>query len=385
MLGQDTEFFVYNVAEGHVVPAHSVGIGKEKTQISYGGSYFRDGYAVEFNAPASSCRSGVWEQLAKTMDVFKGGAVQSDVWDEKTQRYKVVKETPALPKDYKLITDPCATIDLSEIKSWPKDLHVLGCHPTYDAYGECEKTVDVDPLELDFRTTGGHLHYSNGPGFKPTLSQLGTYAKYCDLLIGLPFTIIYGDDMEFKRRTLYGQAGEFRKQEYKCPYGTGKATTGFEYRVLSSRLYNHPGVFGLFAAIFKYTLDKWKQLNEAGWNKKLDEPLRRAINTGVGATELLSDFSKILTKYQTVDTSGMSGLGYIPKDWGAAILKLREMRKKDDSTLNRFLMWEGQLQGHWGWSEYNDHNEPFKNAKGVGARSSTVCHLPIVKEEPWLL
>lgn len=385
MLGQDTEFFVYDTALGGVVPAHSVGIAKEKTQIPYAGSYFRDGYAIEFNAPASSCRSGVWENLAKTMDNFKNGFREQDVYNEKTGYYETIKNPPAVPSRYKLITDPCATIDLSEIKSWPKDLHVLGCHPTYDAYGECEKVVEVDPLELDFRTTGAHLHHSAGSGFKPTLSQLGLYAKYCDLLVGLPHTIIYGDDMEFKRRTLYGQAGEFRKQEYKCSYGPGTVTIGFEYRVLSSRLYNHPGIFGLLSAIFKYTLERYGELDKAGWNKKLDAPLRKAINTGVGATELLEEFSSSMKLYQREDKSGMNGLGYIPKDWGAAILKLREMRKKADSPLNRFLMWEGQLQGHWGWSECNDHNAPFKTASGLGARTSTVCHKPIVQEEPWLL
>lgn len=385
MLGQDTEFFVYDTTNGCVVPAHSIGIAKEKKQIPYGGAYFRDGYAMEFNGPAASCRSGLWETLAKTMDSARNGYVETDVWNSKTGMYNLTQETPAIPKGFKLITDPCATIDLSQIKSWPKDLHVLGCNPTYDAYGQCEKTVEVDPLELDFRTTGAHLHFSSGAGFRPTLSQLGTYAKYCDLLIGLPFTIIYGDDMEFKRRTLYGQAGEFRKQEYPCSYGAQGVTYGFEYRVLSSRLYNHPGIFGLFSAIFKYTLERWRDLDAAGWNSKLDEPLRLAINTGQGATSLLSEFSKVLSDYAKPDSSGMNGLGYIPKDWGAAILKLRDMRKSKDSTLNRFLMWEGQLQGHWGWSEYNDHNVPFKNAKGVGARSSTVAHKPIVEEAPWLL
>lgn len=383
MIGQDTEFFIWDTKENKAVPAHSVGVGKEKTQIPYKGSYFRDGYAVEFNAPPASCRSGLWETLAGTMAGFKTGYQETDIWDSAAGRYKTEKKAPALPGHMKLVTDPCVSIDLSEIKSWPKDLHILGCNPTYDAYEEQEKAVDVDPMELDFRTSGAHLHYSKSGGWKPTLSQLGLYAKYCDLLIGLPMTIIYGDDMEFKRRTLYGQAGEFRKQEYKCSYGTG-SIIGFEYRVLSSRLYHHPGVFGLISAIFKYTLEKAASLDTAGWNKKLDAPLRKAINTGIGAVDLLEDFSKTLTKYQQKDESGMNGLGYIPKDWAAAILKLREMRKDPSSTLNRFLMWEGQLQAHWGWSEYNDHNAPAIKA-GRRERSSTVCHKPIVEEAAWLL
>ena len=365
-LGQDTEFFVYNVAEGHVVPAHTIGIAKKKVLCDWHGSYFRDGYAVEFNAPPSTCRAGLWENLAKAMQKFRG-------LDD--NRYGQ-KSLSAIPSGMVLITDPAMDIDLEELKSAPADLHVLGCNPTLDAYKMEEKCINTNPLELPFRTTGAHLHFSFPPGTFYSKSDLAILTRYLDLTIGLPFTVIYGDDKEFRRRTLYGTAGEFREQKYEGGY------QGLEYRVLSSRLYHHPGIFGLFAGIFKYLLSKPQVLLDAGWNEALSAPLQKAINTGVGAAELLEEFSKFLGTFPSFyDRDGMSGIGYIPKDWGNAILKLRKMRLSN-GILDRFQMWEGQTQAHYGWSEYNDHS---KTAGLTVERSSTVSHEPLIKEEPWLL
>lgn len=355
MLGQDTEFFVFDTKEGRAIPAHKIGVEQKKTQADYYGSYFRDGYAVEFNSPPATCRAGLWENLARAMAYFK--------------RHK------SFDGRYTLITDPIVPVDLSEIDLWPSDLKVLGCNPTFDPYIEEVKAVQVDPLTLPFRTSGGHLHYSfAGTGKSLSLAELGTLSKYCDLTIGLIHTVVFGDDKEFHRRSLYGGAGEFRDQKYKSLYGGNLPIQGFEYRVLSSRLYNHPGVFGLIVGIFKYMLKQYAVLLNEPWNSKLDDPLRNAINTGAGSTELLEELGKFLTGLKVYDATGMNGIGYIPKDWGAAILKLREMRLKN-GVMDRFQMWEGQLDAHWGWSEYNDHK----------TRSSTVSHMPLIKEDPWLL
>jgi hypothetical protein len=297
-----------------------------------------------------------------------------------------------LPKHIRLITDPVTNIDLEELKSAPADLRVLGCNPTFDAYRQEEKTVNVDPMTLPFRTTGAHMHFSFNRLEERSLPELGILAKYCDLMIGLPFTIIFGDDKEFQRRSLYGTAGEFRKQIYEKDFN-GIPLYGFEYRVLSSRLYQHPGVFSLFFGIFKYLCGQRNALFTAGWNDKLNKPLVRAINTGVGALELLQEFSNAMSLYTKHDVEGMKGIGYIPKDWAAAIIKMRDMRQTN-AIMDKFQMWEGQLQAHWGWSEYNDHNKidpsiergkDYGGAKKIGPRISTVNHVPFIKEEPWLL
>lgn len=361
MIGQDTEFFVYNTTEGRVVPAHSVGIKKEKTKVMWEGSFFRDGYAVEFNSDPYPCRAGIWEKLARTMNVFQHGSSENGYSSSRIS---------ALPNHLKLITDPAADIDLEELKTAPKDLHVLGCNPTLDAYKMEEKRIDINPLELPFRTTGAHLHWSFPLATRLGKSELAHLTRFLDLTIGLPFTIIYGDDKEFRRRTLYGTAGEFREQHYP------DKSQGLEYRVLSSRLYHHPAVFGLFTGIFKYLLKNYTQLLAISWNEKLSEPLQVAINTGEGAVELLEEFSKVLSSHKKVlyEPSGMSGLGYIPEDWGKAILALREKRK-NEGILDKFQMWDGQLQAHWGWSEYNDH----------ASRASTVSHTMLIEEESWHL
>lgn len=367
-LGQDTEFFCFDTKQNRAVPAHTIGIQKEKTAVGWDGSYFRDGYAIEINGHAHGCRAGMWESMARTLKIMKEGG---EKWDYR--QGKDVTFPGVIPKHIQLITTPCVDVDLQEIKDGPDDLKVFGCHPTYDAYARRKKEVTVDPMEVPFRTTGGHLHWSfdksSQGSRRRTLDELAILAKYCDLLIGLPFTVIYGDDPEFRRRTLYGQAGEFREQEY------GRGLYGLEYRTLSSRLYNHPAIFGLFSGVFKYMMEKCDLVAAAGWNDALDQPLQRAINTGEGSTALLEEFHKHMKKWTKVDESGMNGLGYIPKHWGDAILKLQQMRKEKD-ILDHFQMWEGQLQAHYGWSEYND---------GVTNRRSTVDHQQFIKEEPWLL
>lgn len=363
MIGQDTEFFVFDIDAKRYIPAYKIGVPKEKFKVGWGSYFFRDGYAVEFNTAPTTCRAGLWEGLSRAMRNFHTGTYAS-AWDG-------IGEWKALPHNLKLVTDPIAFVDLSEVNDWPKDLKQLGCNPTWNPYTEDRNQVSVDPLKLPFRTSGAHLHYSFQVNEEPAMSHLGLLAKYCDLAIGLPFTVIYGDDMEFQRRTIYGKAGEFRDQTY--PTSGGK---GFEYRVLSSRLYNHPGIFGLISGIFKYMIDNRKALYAAGWNKNLDAPLQKAINTGEGAKELLEEFSKVMKSFVKRDHDGMSGIGYIPKDWGSAIIKLGERRRNATDPLNAFQMWLGQTEAHWGWSEYNDHDS---------RRSSTISHRPLIKEEPWLL
>lgn len=362
-IGHDTEYFIVRKGTKEIVYPHTLGIPLQKNarrETWSSARLYRDGCAVELGSGPFVCRSSLWET--------QGGAI----FDLKQKGIKSITFDSNL---HELTTDPVIAVDLKEIAAGPPDLRQFGCSPTYCAYNRSEKVPAADPMETPFRTSGAHLHYGLGytdPGFE----TLGLYAKYCDLLIGLPLSIIYGDDLEYQRRTLYGQAGEFRKQRYGGNEWT-KPEYGFEYRVCSSRLYNHPGIFGLFSAIFKYLLTRLRKMeSDPVWNEKLDVPLSRAINTGVGATELLQEFSDYMTKWETLkEDTGMNGLGYIPKDWGAAILKLREMRQKPDSSLSRFLLGEGQVQAHWGWSECNDHK----------SRSSTVGHKLLVQEESWKL
>lgn len=354
MLGHDTEYFAFDTKTNKPVPAHKLGIPpkeeakEEKSEWGRcNGKYFRDGYAIELNSDPVTCRAHIWNAQSRILRALR----------EK------------LPKNIELITDPCVKIDLADIRKGPDDVRTLGCNPTYDPYARKINEIDVNPLELTFRTSGAHLHMGVETD---NLDELAILAKYSDLLIGLPFTVIFGDDLEFQRRTLYGRAGEFRPQLYNS-----KRQRGFEYRSLSSRLYNHPAIYSLFLGIWKYVMSYgWKKLIEGGWNDKLNEPLQKAINTGSGAEDLLAEFAKHL-KLPTINRNPSYSLDfeYVPKDWGAAILALKQKRKEGE--FDTFHLWKGTCtDGHWGWYEANTGKERWST---VGARFAGQ------PKEPWKL
>lgn len=342
MIGQDTEFFLFDTKENRPIPAHAVGIERGKTQIAWEYiSYFRDGYAVEFNSNPSTCRARLWSDLHKGVTYL---------------REKI------LPEHVKLISDPVVPVDVKvDILGGPPDVRILGCSPTYNPYTRKQNEIEVDPSILPFRTCGAHLHFSPGTSTEIPLDICANMAKACDLLIGLPFTVIFGDDLEFQRRTLYGRAGEFRSQTYRK-----NESYGFEYRVLSSRLYNHPGIFSFFSGIFKYLLEhNYRAFCDSSFphNPKLDRKLQRAINTGKGAVELLEEFDAFLKEKPLLrrDSSGMRGISYEPENWGTAFLKLKNNREA--FGLNNFHLLD-VLDGHWGWYEANTGKT---NSSTIGA------------------
>jgi len=355
VLGHDTEFFLFDKVLGRAVPAHSHGIPKDKrtthSDWSAHGSYFRDGYAVEINSSPGKCSAKFWTDI-----------------------HHVLKEAAEihLPPHVTYISDPIVPVNLKEdIIKGPEDVKRLGCNPTYDPYRREIKEITIDPLTLPFRTSGAHLHLSlSSPNSNIPLSGCANLAKLADLLLGLPFTIIFGDDKEFQRRELYGQAGEFRPQNYG-------GSPGFEYRVLSSRLYNHPAIYGLFLAIWKYVFSYKANEIITGvlpTNPALDNALQKAINLGQGGEALLEEFSSFLKKNPLPrDSAGMGGVAYIPKDWGAAILKLKAKRLAGDFDELGVLT---HTDGHWGWYEANTGKI---NGSTIGKTSG------VKKEAPWKL
>jgi hypothetical protein len=276
MLGQDTEYFLWDTKEDKFVPSWEY-VPKEKTYLccghgSKGVHAFRDGFAVEINTSPHSCRAWLWEDqrlgLSAARDLFR------------------------IPDNIKFINKPLVDIShlIPEMEKWPEDARILGCNPTKDAYKGGTKVINVNPLTLPFRTSGGHMHISSMDLPTPVQSVPQAqmmFIKLCDLFIGLPLAVVFDDDVEFERRTLYGTAGEYRVQNY--PDGN----RGIEYRVPSTRLYSHPAVMSLaFGMLRGVVADHFHRLVDH-WNPAIEEPLQKAINTGVGAKEMLEELSKI--------------------------------------------------------------------------------------------
>jgi hypothetical protein len=344
-VGHDSEYAILGGKEKRVVPAHTRGfltlaeeMEKETPRrdedhwvtVKPQCYSFRDGVALEINMPhGSSCRAGLWEQQHVHIKI--------------TAREKLKL------KD-EIISDPWYPIDLKDLEDAPEDVQQFGCSPAFDPYEQVQIEIDHDPTTTPFRTSGAHLHISAAgrkSGF--SMGELGKLAKLTDLLIGLPFVCIFNDDKEFARRELYGKAGEFRPQRYGA-----EEYRGFEYRVLSPRLYHHPAIFSLLSGLWKYvigyTLDQeaYKKLK---WNKKLDKPLQKAINTGKGALDLLSEFTQMMDTCKNPNKDQYSNdFAYYPKHWGDAIAKLSAMQK--EGKFNRFMMPDIE-SAHVGWFEYN--------------------------------
>lgn len=363
MLGQDSEFFLIDKTNGKSIPAHKFFPPKDEAftydtasfysaggfdtnphykHLGSGGKLkvYRDGYAVEVNSDPVNCRAWLWEDLRSALEFARKSA--------------------NLPENIIFSTKPLVPIDLNEMEEWPQDLKILGCSPTLDAYSGTRKVIRVDPQTLPFRTSGAHLHISDIDSITVEPRQWATFIKLCDLFIGLPQTVLFGDELEFERRTLYGQAGEFRKQQW-----------GLEYRVCSSRVLNHVAIYSLFTGILRDLVAyHFFKLADA-WNPKIEEPLIKAINTGEGAIELLDDMLKHLNamgftrvplhgvRNGTVDGTKYGNPKYDPLTTDL-FLKVRDIIKPfDENALEK--PWKlagkgdyatGAAEGHCGWPEH---------------------------------
>jgi len=148
-------------------------------------------------------------------------------------------------------TRPWVEITQEQMDHFPDDLKVLGCSPSRNAYieqGLVEQQIEVDPMKTFFRTCGSHLHmsfkyFSEKDPFPS--SEWARFISLADLLIGVPFVYLFHDELEKKRRQLYGRAGEFR---FQPAYG------GLEYRVLSSRLWDHQASYSFLLGMWKNVL-----------------------------------------------------------------------------------------------------------------------------------
>lgn len=277
--GADPEVFVLN-PQGKCVGAHNFyPPQKEAVQvmekspnnpyITQGGRFFRDGWALEVNPRPSACRALVYEDV----------------------RGLLSKAKKSLPEGYTFSTQPTVHLEKDALEGAPEDCLLAGCSPSWDAYSGEMKLPELDYMEYTKRHSGGHLHFSTHPGSKPnpflTEEDVRVFIKLCDLYIGLPSTVLFPSDGLWERREVYGQAGEFRIQKYPNGYN------GAEYRTPSAEIFNHPMLHGLFSGIAAYFIVPNFTILKEKWNAKLEPVLQKAINTGVGAVELLSELGDV--------------------------------------------------------------------------------------------
>lgn len=273
-VGTDPEAFIEEIATGRVVPAHKLGYGdkQHKTPMT-GGQVFRDGYALEFNVPASHCRALMGNNLVA-------------LYKATNKRLKAT--------GHRLSTVPARDITLpDDLVDAPPDVQVFGCDRSWNAYAPKASAPALDARQHTKRYAGGHLHFSDSPQYYsnkwwlvPENQRL--FIKWCDLRIGLPLTCLLHRPEQYERRKYYGRAGEYRPQKYSDSY------SGIEYRVPGADIWNDYNIAAMALGVGRQIWQNFDVLKDK-WDSSIERKLRRAINTGEGRFDLLVEVEGFYT------------------------------------------------------------------------------------------
>lgn len=261
-LGADPEFFLAN-SEGKLFPAHQAGLPYKEMPIPFmNGKALRDGYALELNPTADSCRT--------VMAYY--------VWG-------LLKDLRAkhLPYGTKVLARSAAEIDLKALEDAPGDVSQFGCDGAWNAYSQTIVKPSLHGPTHPLRYTGGHLHASrptHNKHWAKDMDDVFLWAKLEDRFTGLISTYLTGSEWAGLRRQYYGQAGEFRLQEYPNAIG------GLEYRTPGSEIFSHPALLNLCLGVFREVYEQFPEFKKY-YSPKEEQQVRDAINKGESHDDLL--------------------------------------------------------------------------------------------------
>lgn len=256
LLGADPEFVIKD-ARGVPQSAHLFFPPKEQPIRCEEGAIHRDGFVVEVNPYAVSCREGV---AYLTMQLMKHARKR-------------------LPPGWSLDYDAAVRIDPETLRDAPDDVQLFGCEPSWCAYDERGKMPSIDARDHPYRYAGGHLHIS-GYSWMDGQDQGSLYIRMLDLFVGVPLTFWHAPEDVFLRRRHYGQAGECRFQQYN------DGNFGLEYRTPPPYVFSNPAALSYALGTMKLVARHFTTL-AAHWNSSMEDVIRHAVNTGEGLEELL--------------------------------------------------------------------------------------------------
>lgn len=260
--GNDPEVFVLD-ENGIVIPAFT--FLPHKDSASYedatefvklqgsdqpertGRKVFYDGFQAEFTCPAHTC-------FGYGCDYVRYGLKS------------VIEKARAVNPKARLTYAPVVDIPMDLLANSPQEGVALGCDPSKNAYTGTENPAlsNLDPFTLPFRFAGFHVHF--GYGKKPE-SFNRRVVRALDAIAGVVSVALFQGMEDPRRRAFYGLAGEYRTPEH-----------GMEWRVLSSCVMVHPGIYHLMADITRISgclaQSRWDHL----WISKPDR-VRDIINT----------------------------------------------------------------------------------------------------------
>lgn len=263
-VGADPEAFVRS-KKGVWIPAHWSGLPFKQApvEILAMGKLLRDGYAVEFNPAFAYCRYILAWHFNALLQAVQG-------------RF--------LKNEESLIPQSAIEIDLDTLEDAPSDVSEFGCEGAWNAYTQSVLKPEIDGPSHPYRYSGGHLHQSFNWGCKvpwfDNMPDVFLWAKLQDRYLGLISTYITGSEWSGLRRQYYGQAGEFRIQEYP------KAVAGLEYRTPGSEIWCHPALLSFMLGMFRHIYENFEAYKDH-YSPTYENQVKDAINAGVSHEDLL--------------------------------------------------------------------------------------------------
>lgn len=352
-LGMDPEFVIVNKL-GRPIPAHKAGIPgpgekrmlapdpattDERTgklrynpETDWQTRCFRDGYMVEFNVRPQTCRQSLTHLLRNGVAILQ----------------RELKE-----KGLTLAAIPAVRINLArDMKDAPPDVMQFGCKPSLDAYNGEVKIPPIDAISHPYRYAGGHMHfgYSGNEEEKWMLNKdnHADAVKLLDLYLGLPLTALFNNRRTYLRRRYYGQAGEYRSQQYLKPDSHKpahwadtqwaayvKTQVGIEYRTPGPEMWNAAWVASFAYGVGRFVMTGYKQLLKK-YDRKLGDGVRAAINTGYQLDEMLK-YATLVTGNNDYPTQEF--LAYMVK---SAPSKFGLLTDGEQAVTNGFRDWAYQ-------------------------------------------
>lgn len=297
--GLDPEVFIVD-KDGKAVSAHAIGIPPkwEKVPIAASmsgkaiGHFFRDNYGAEINVSPSICREIIRDRT---------GAVIRAIRRKASENGCSISSVAAVRMD-----------PVKELSDAPPDVKEWGCNPSYDAYALVAKRPEMDSMTVPVRTAGGHIHLAtdnleaevyrlpwNSTEEKVLLNpdNYPDVVKLLDAYLGVRATFVFDDASQFERRKIYGQAGEFRPQEYGVSSeGTvysgmrvREKAMGVEYRTPPPAIFNNEATVAYFLGLARWVVFNFSDLH-AKYEAQMGTYVQEAINEGKGVTAMLKAF-----------------------------------------------------------------------------------------------
>lgn len=332
LAGSDPEIFVVD-EKGVVIPAFTF-LPEKKEAVHERPYYaceidaFYDGFQAEFTLTPVSCHGFLTDFVRHGMRMVLAAA-----------RKKNPNAT--------LTIDSALPLSRTMRMEVPPEHLQLGCAPSKNVYGEPKLAVP-DPMELEYRFAGCHMHFGRTLSVKePDKKILTQTIKLMDAVSGVAM-VAMGEGYNCPvRRQYYGRAGEYRHRVVN-------GVEILEYRVPDTVLLSHPATFNLIWDITRTVYRMGQNGLEFLWNAGEDE-VRTAINEyDVALARKILERNRGIFE-RIIDRSN-PGWGATNEEWTGAAMRVFF------SGIGSVVREPRDVEGNW-WLGKRDSANSFTSSK----------------------